>query len=452
MIKKVVDYIRQYNMIADGDEVIAGVSGGADSVCMFLQLLEYKKQVNFDLKVVHINHLIREDASEDALFVKDLCDKNGIVFYLYEEDVEQQSKEQGLSTEEAGRRIRYLRFNEVMSSNTAKIAVAHNRNDVAETVLFNIFRGTGIEGLASLVPVNGNIIRPLIGVSREEIEQYLKDKKQSYKTDSTNASTDYARNKIRNVILPYAEDEIVNGATSHIAALSDKMGLVRRYIENEVCRAYKETVSVNKGVTIDLKSFIDRDQLIRQEIVLKAFDELTCGRKDIGQVHVEAVMSLVDKQGEKKVDLPYNLEAIKQYDTILIRKKELFEADFTEYIIEDGGCIELTDKCIKSRTFSYESGMVIPQNAYTKWFDYDKIVKYPCLRTRKTGDYLTVNDELQKKTLKEYMIDNKIPREERERQLIVADKDHVLWIIGYRISEYYKITETTKTILEITVE
>ena len=134
-------------MILAGDEVVAGVSGGADSVCMLMQLLAYKKKVDYTLKVVHINHLIREDAGLDAQFVKELCQKHNIECHVFEEDVERQAKELGMSTEEAGRRVRYMRFAQVMSSPEGKIAVAHNRGDVAETVLFNIFRGTGVEGL-----------------------------------------------------------------------------------------------------------------------------------------------------------------------------------------------------------------------------------------------------------------------------------------------------------------
>ena len=126
-------------MISPGEAVVAGVSGGADSVCMFLQLIEYRKECEFDLKVVHINHMIRNDAGNDADFVKDLCDRNGVEFYLFNEDVIKLSKEKGISTEEAGREVRYERFRQVMSSKSAKIAVAHNKNDVAETVLFNIF-------------------------------------------------------------------------------------------------------------------------------------------------------------------------------------------------------------------------------------------------------------------------------------------------------------------------
>ena len=206
MISKVKEYLTKYEMINPGDTVIAGVSGGADSTCMLLSLLEYKKIVDFDLKVVHINHLIRKEAKEDADFVGKICEKEGISFTCFEDDVEKIAKELGMSVEEAGRKVRYEHFREI-AKDTGKIAVAHNKNDVAETVLFNIFRGTGLEGLSSLEPVNGQIIRPLLGVTRKEIEEYLKTLNQEFCTDCTNNENEYARNKIRNVILPFAEDD-----------------------------------------------------------------------------------------------------------------------------------------------------------------------------------------------------------------------------------------------------
>lgn len=463
MIKAVKDNIIKHNMVLPGDEIIAGVSGGADSVCMLMQLLEYKRYVNYELKVVHINHLIREDAGQDALFVEELCRKNGIECFIFEEDVQEQAKVQGMSTEEAGRRIRYQRFAQVMTSKSGKIAVAHNRNDVAETVMFNIFRGTGIEGLASLLPVNGNIIRPVIVLTRDQIEEYLAKEGQEYKTDSTNATTDYARNKLRNVILPYAEEEIVHGATEHIAALSDKMSLVRDYIAEETDKAYEVVAEYEEGqVVFDINVLCDLRELIRREVVLKAFDELTSGRKDIGQIHVESVLGLINLDGEKRVDLPYDLEAVKQYEQLTIRKKKNSDVGIVGEILISKGksdkeilkdSIEISgNRILKIRVFNREPSLVVEQNAYTKWFDYDRISECLMLRNRQTGDYLTVNDRLQKKSLKDYMINCKIPKESRDSQLVLADGTHILWLIGYRISEYYKVTNSTKRILEISVE
>ena len=454
MIRTVEDYIKKFNMISPGDEIVAGVSGGADSVCMLLLLLEYSKNCEIDLKVVHINHLIREDASSDADFVKRLCDEHGIRFFLFEEDVEGVAKVLGLSTEEAGRKIRYERFRQVMTTDRAKIAVAHNKNDVAETVLFNIFRGTGLEGLSSLMPVNGDIIRPLLGLSREEIEDYLKEKGQSYRTDSTNLTNDYARNRIRNVILPYVEENITTGSVKHIAQMSEKMFLLRDYVKEQTDAAYDSLVTVFEDESdIDVPGFLKLHEMLQRELLLRVLEKMTPYRKDITSRHVESILTLVEKTGEKRADLPYDLEAVRQYDRLIIRKKKeirgssySFDPDFTNAVC-------LPDKSMVSfKIFERPVDCEFPKKTYTKWFDYDKIINCVKLRTRQTGDYLTINAQSDKKSLNDYLIDSKIPKEKRDDIPIIADGSHVLWAVGLRISEYYKITDNTKTILEISVD
>ena len=449
MLKKVEDLITKYNMINAGDTVTVGVSGGADSVCLLLNLISYTRVVPFSIKVVHINHLIRQEASEDAAFVEDLCRKFDLPFFLYEEPVEQIAKEEGISTEEAGRKMRYLRFSEI--SNGGKVAVAHNSNDVAETVLFNIFRGTGLEGLASLEPVNGSIIRPLLGVTRQEIEEYLCLMDQTYVTDKTNLMDTYSRNRIRNNILPYAEENIVKGSTAHVAALSEKMRAVRHFIEKQARDSYGKCVECQPDARIiSIGSLFEMDELIQNEVILLALEELTSGRKDIGEKHIDAIFSIINKSGEKKVDLPYNLEAVKQYDTLIIRRKNMAEKVDLQVSIRGEGEYDLGNAgMLKVKIFPYDDSQLISQNTYTKWFDYDKIINCLEVRNRLSKDYLTVNNQLATKTLKDYMIDEKIPKEMRDKIPVVADGSHILWIIGYRISEAYKITDKTKTVIEL---
>jgi len=453
MIKNFEDTIKRYNMIEEGDTVVAGISGGADSVCMLLNLIEYKKKTDFELKVVHINHLIRKEAAKDAEFVRKLCDEFGIEFILYEEEVEKMAESLGISTEEAGRKIRYERFNEQLTGK-GKIAVAHNSNDVAETVLFNIFRGTGPEGLASLEPVNGRIIRPMLEVTRQEIEEYLKLNGRDHVHDATNDTDMYARNKIRNNILPYVEREIVSNATGHIAALSEKMRLVRHYIEARTAEEWDRTAKIENGkVSFDINCLDAEDELIRQELILLALEKLTDGRKDIGEVHVRNILSLLKKEGNKKADLPYGLEAKRVYDELIIGPEEEAGAVFTEYELSDGSVCALPDgKTLRVRFFDRDTEQEIPQKTYTKWFDYDKISNCVKLRSRQTGDYLTVNSLFAHKSLKEYMINCKIPKQERDRIPLIADGDHIMWVVGYRISEYYKVTDDTKHIMEIITE
>ena len=195
MVNKVLDYCEQYHMIASGDVIVAGVSGGADSVCLLFMLLAIREKVPFHLAVAHVNHGLRKEAAMEAAYVHELCENRGIPFYLKEADMAGYAREASLSEEEAGRQIRYAFFSEILilegtrhqtEEEKWKIAVAHNRNDRAETMLFHLFRGTGLAGLCGIPAVNGRIIRPLLCPDRQEIEAFLKNEKNLYYTDSTN--------------------------------------------------------------------------------------------------------------------------------------------------------------------------------------------------------------------------------------------------------------------------
>jgi tRNA(Ile)-lysidine synthase len=459
MIDLMAETIRQFNMIEEGDHVVAGISGGADSVCLLLNLVEYQKKVAFDLEVVHVNHLIREDASHDASFVKGLCDKYDIPFYLHEIDVEALAKEKHISTEEAGRIARYEAYRD---HKPTKIAVGHHSSDVAETVLLNMCRGTGIHGMVGVPAVSGDVIRPLIRLTRKEIEEYLDDLGQEYCTDSTNLTTDYTRNKIRLEVMPYLEKNINSRAESHISDLAADVREVEEYLMTKVREAYDRIVTCVSENTLEIAvpSLKNENIYIQKEVILEVFGSLHVGRKDIGRIHVESVLSLCDLQGEKSLDLPYGIRALKQYDKLTMRIcKEADEKDnsgFEEIIELDDINAEwetATDSGLKVRISlaDREEGSDIPSSECTKWLDYGKIECSPMLRTRRPGDYLTTDDHMHKKSLKDYFVDEKIPRSERDSILLLADGSHIMWVLGHRISSYYKIDEQTKRIMKIDI-
>ena len=204
-------------MLQPGDRVVAGVSGGADSVCLLFLLLEWRREFPLDIAVVHVNHGIRPEAGEDARYVEKLCGEHKIPFFLTEADVRQRSILEKCSEEEAGRRTRYEAFDKAAEEwGATKIAVAHNSNDRSETQLFHLFRGSGIRGLASILPVRGRIIRPILCLERWEIEDFLTQQGIFYCKDATNDEDDYTRNRIRHHILPYAEQNIARGCVAHM--------------------------------------------------------------------------------------------------------------------------------------------------------------------------------------------------------------------------------------------
>ena len=222
--QKIKNYIKQNNMVTRGDKVLAGISGGADSTCLLYVLSHLKEQMGFELCVVHVNHGIRQEAQEDAVYVEKICKQLMIPFFLRTEDVPLIACREGLTEEEAGRSVRYAVFEELADKVCAtKIAVAHNRNDLAETMLLNLFRGTGVHGAGAIRPVRGRIIRPLLDTERTEIEEYLRKKGISYQTDKTNLEDDHTRNRIRHHILPYAQQEINNRAVQHLARAAQEI-------------------------------------------------------------------------------------------------------------------------------------------------------------------------------------------------------------------------------------
>lgn len=457
MQNKIASYIEKYQMVMPGDYIVAGVSGGADSVCMLLQLCDVCREKQAELVVVHVNHGIRLDAADDAAYVRDLCEKLQVPFVLKEVKIEAEAKRLGVGTEEAGRLIRYQIFEEMIRpyKEKGKIAVAHNRNDLAETMLFHLFRGSSVAGLSGILPVRDRIIRPLLCVERKEIEEFLLSQdriNQTWCIDSTNKENTYTRNRIRNQLLPYVEEHICGQAMQHVASAAEEMAQVREYVEAQAMTAYKQCVTVSKGkAKLVVDEVLQYPQLIQRQIILKVLDVLTSGRKDITSTHILDVLQLLNKESGKKIHLPYGLVAQKVYETLVISKEEPKpEKNFEQPVVIPGE-VTCGDVSIAFRVFPAESNRDIVQKTYTKLFDYDKINNCLVIRNRKTGDFFEIDQEGHHKSLKEYFITEKIPRDEREQMLLLADGSHILWAIGKRMSEYYKVTEKTKQILEVTV-
>ena len=461
-------YIERYRMISERDMVLAGVSGGADSVCMLSILQKLRKEVPFRLMVVHVHHGVREDAQKDADYVEELCRKWEIPFFLKKVDMAGYAKENSLSPEEAGRALRYRAFEEALpEEEVCKIAVAHNQNDRAETMLFHLFRGSGLRGLGSIRPVREKIIRPLLCLGREEIESYLVEEKIAFCTDSTNGEDFYTRNKIRHHILSYAEEHICSNAAAHVGDAAEILAETEDFVRKQAVLAYDRCMLFGEenDMALDLVAFRDEDPFLQKRILLRYMEQLTPYRKDITKEHIEALMRLTQKDGSREIFLPYGLRAYKEYDRLLLKrtekkktgsmKKEFREEEYLPVAVTVPG--EITVPGLGNVSFQYVSKeeffskkeQNIPKKTYTKWFDYDKITTVLVFRTRKTGDYLTIDSALRKKTVKEYMINEKIPKMQRERIYLLADGSHILWIPGYRISQYYKVNENTKRILQV---
>lgn len=456
MINKVKQYIENYKMLEKGDQIIVGVSGGADSVCLFHVLLELRKEYELTLHVIHINHGIRgEEAKRDEEFVRELCKKEEVSFQVVHKDIPLLAKEGRMSVEEAGRKARYEVFNQYfLAYKCNKIAIAHNKNDTAETILFHMFRGSGLSGLTGISPVRDRIIRPLLCLERKEIESYLFERGISYLDDSTNFTLDYTRNKIRLKVLKEAEG-INSKAVSHIAMAGETFRELQEYVEKSVMKAAESILvkGTENEILLQIEELSKEDIVIQKEIVRKAFFMLSESLKDIDAYHITSVLQLIKKQPGRRIDLPYGITAMREYNHIELRTKgKDLSKDLEPRELLIPGVTPLFEegKSIKASLLNYKKNMIIPQSICTKWFDYDKIKDTVLIRCRKQGDYLCI-DKGGTKKLKALLIDEKIPRQKRDVLPLLADGSHIMWVIGNRISEAYKVDENTRRILQITI-
>lgn len=453
--EKVFSFVEKHGMIHPGDKLILGVSGGADSVCLLFLLLEYRKRVTFEMTVVHVNHGIRGNAAaEDAAWVEALCKEQGLTFKLESADVRELAAREKCSEEDAGRRVRYNAFQKAAEEfGGTKIAVAHNAGDRAETILLHLFRGSGLKGLRGIEPVRADIecraeiIRPVLCLERREIEEYLAERRIPWRTDVTNGEDGYTRNRIRHHLLPWAEQEVSAGVVSHMCRMADILSETEDYLRQQTLEALEHCTIRASGckgeeLEIDIAGFLACHPVLQKRMILVLAEELSPTGKDISAVHVEDILSLFDKEGNRSISLPFGICFRRRYGKVVAGRRE---AEQQEQQPEELPQLEIT-------RFFVNDAEELPENRYTKRFDCDKIKESPVLRFRQTGDYLTLSDgrgNIIHKSLKEYMIGEKIPREMRDRIPVLAEGSHVLWLIGYRSSEYYKADRNTKRILQV---
>ena len=328
--QKIFDFVTKYKLIEDGDKIVLGVSGGPDSICMLniLNNMICNKMINFKIVVCHINHELRENARIDEEFVENFCRKINVPFFVKHADIKKVAKLEKRGLEESGRLVRYAFFDEIMNKTGCnKIAIAHNSNDNAETIIMNILRGTGIKGLVGIEMKNGKYIRPLIETKRLEIEEYLQENNIVARHDESNDENIYTRNKIRNIVIPYIRKEFNPNIVSSLERLSDIAKEQEEYIQSHTAECYRDICIQEINVTedfeynkvngaeiiIDLKKFNDLEKVIQKRLFLYAIKKIFGTTKGIEKVHIEDVMKLCNNNiGNKYLTPNKNVKVVTQ--------------------------------------------------------------------------------------------------------------------------------------------
>ena len=464
MQKQTEIYMRQNHMARPGDGVLVGLSGGADSGGLLLVLWKLRETFQISLRALHVHHGLRgAEADRDAAFSRMLCERLEVPFYEFRIDAAKEALDRKCSVEEAGRQARYRLYEETalawekemcpdLTSENAggkeavaarvHIATAHHADDNAETVLFNLFRGSGLTGLSGIAPVRGRIIRPLLWAQRSEIQTWLRQQGQDWVEDSTNQESEYSRNWLRNELLPAVEERLNAQAVRHIDQAGRRIRQADAYLEEGAEEWLQKHAPDGKA---DAGALAEQAEIVQGYIVRRLFLKSKMPLRDVTETHVQAVRELLYQGTGKSISLPHGFRAVNIYGFLEVRP-------LSHPGERKGGLLPgiQNENLLQMHTFPCENGDEFPKNQYTKWFDYDKINVGLSIRYRKNGDYLTLSGGGKKK-LRRYMIDEKIPENERDRIPVLADGDHVLWVVGYRISDYYKITDETEHILEAEV-
>lgn len=452
MIEKVTETINQYHMLEEGDKVVIGISGGPDSVALLHILLKLQPRFKLILYLAHMNHLLREEAKEEALFVKKLAKSVKLPLIMEERNVLQDSSK-NLSLQQKARKIRYeFLIQTAKKLNATKIALAHHEDDNIETILLWLMRGCGAEGIKGIPPrrkINEGlyIIRPLIKNTKQEIQDYLQLHKLSFKIDASNFKKNYCRNKIRLELLLQLKkyNPKIKEALNRLATLWNQDN---EYLNLLAIEAKNKVLEEGR---IDLKKFTLLHQAIQSRILRQLIEEVKGNLQGISWRHIEAIIKLI-KKGQGRLDLPSNIKVEREYERLMIyqgKREEIRKGE--ERYLKIPGVTEVDELKIETQVITKESLSPKFSLSSEAYLDYDKVKLPLLLRHRKKGDKFHPYGMTGSKKIKDYFIDLKVPKRERDKIYLLEDQEGIIWVMSpNRIDERVKVTNATKNVMVIT--
>lgn len=460
MYKKVLSYIRDNKLINPGDKVLVALSGGPDSVCLLNILFNLKEELKIELGAAHLNHMLRgKDAFEDEQYVIDICKEMNIECFTKQVNINEYSKKEKLSSEMAGRLVRYGFFDEIIKKHGyTKIATAHNANDQAETILFRLMRGTGLEGLGGIKVKRDNIIRPILCLSRQEVEDYIDKNHLKPRIDKTNFEKIYNRNKIRLDMLPYIKENFNEDIVQTINRMASLLQKDNDFLEELSFNMYKKYCIEKDEYFIIKEEVFSQGEVVVNRIIRNAITRFSKSHYDFEMKHIYEIYNLAKSGTGKVVDLPNKIYAENIYGDIYIKnkiEKESITYDTNEISISRE---ELEKGSFEFREFDFEFHIIdndkkiksnLKHSTFEKYFDFDKVQRDIIIRNRKDGDKITPLGMTGSKKIKDIFINMKIPKEQREIVPILCFDNKISWIVGLRVSDEFKITADTKKILKV---
>jgi len=451
-LKRLEKNIKENELIHNGDKLLLGCSGGADSNAMLYLFSRLRVPLNLTLLVIHINHQIRgaeSDADED--FVKQLCQDLNIPVIIRKIVVPETG-----NLENQARKLRFEVFNKILESyNFDKILLAHQKEDQAETVMLNFLRGAGISGMAGIKGITGKVVHPLLCFSRKELEEVLKQAGISWRTDSSNLETKFRRNLLRNEIMPQLEKEFNPALKSHLFFLAELFSQAETIFKQRSKTQFRRIcIDIQPGkVIFELTPLLKLSPIERYYLFRSAFQYVCGSENDFFAVHFQAIENILNGKGSKCLNLPHKITVIKQYDEVIVQIETEKEVKETEPLVIDA---DRTMAVYGNYRFNFKYLRVLPKEQTGDELesrvilDADKINIPFIIRFRQPGDQFVPFGMTQLKRLKEFFIDEKVPKYERDLIPVFDDGEKLFWIVGYRLDNRVRYDENTTRYLQIT--
>jgi len=448
--QKALKFIDENYLLVKGDKVLVALSGGADSVFLLSFLLKFKNRFKIEVAAFHLNHNLRGKAAvQDENFCAEFCSKNKIKLTCVSKDVKAYAKKMKVSVEEAGREIRYIELSKAAQKmKCLKIATAHNASDNVETILLNFIKGTGIKGLAGIPIRRNNIIRPILCLSADEIRKYLKMNNIPFRVDESNLDSDYERNFLRNEIIPKLKQRLNPRMEEKISNTSKIISEINSFVEKRVEQISNEAVKFDdKSLRINLKVLSELDKSFLS-VVLKSVIE---NNFDI-ELSSDNILSLVDLivlQTGRSVHLKENIISTRERNELVVQRSNASRIEKNIHKIKVGQKIKVYGKIIsisevnrkmfkfsQDKSFEFISGDGLSNEfEIRKWKAGDKFQPIGMKGTKKISDFLS---------------DEKVSSLGKKEHLVLTNSGRIVWVIGLRIDELFKLTTETKKILKLT--
>ena len=446
--QKVLRFIKENNLVSAGDRILVALSGGPDSVFLLHFFNKFKKKFKIQIEAAHINHKLRgKDSDRDEYFCEAICDELDIPLHIFAADIKSVSKKEKTSLEITGRKIRYKYFDNLLATiKNSKLASAHNADDNTETVLLNLIKGAGLKGLSGIPIKRDKIIRPILCLTKREILDYLEENKFEYRIDQSNLSSEYERNFLRNDIIPLIQENL-NPAFNNSVLNSSINFQKLNYLIDKLLSEFKTKLDFKKNdfLSIPVQILLQTDEFLISQLIKTSVDENF--NVKIDAVDIKKILLLAKKQTGKSEELSLKLTATKERGKIVISKNNISPQKY-EVEIKIGESIKI-DKKIFSISPAKKESIILGKSKNIEYISAEKVKGDFIIRNWHSGDRFKPIGMAGTKKISDYLNDIKIDAVKKKNQLVLVNNKKIVWVIGQRLDDVYKITPKTKKVLKL---